>query len=58
VSHPAEVAIGEHADQKPTRRMGMRGSPGLTLLSAALGVMMVALLTRKGNGEAQYVPAH
>jgi EmrB/QacA subfamily drug resistance transporter len=43
VSHPAEVAIGEHADQKPTRRMGMRGSPGLTLLSAALGVMMVGI---------------
>ena len=43
MSHSAEVAIGEHADSKTTKRSGMRRSPGLTLLSAALGVMMVAL---------------
>jgi EmrB/QacA subfamily drug resistance transporter len=43
VSHPAEVTIGKHADPKTAKRRGVRGSPALTLLSAALGVMMVAL---------------
>jgi EmrB/QacA subfamily drug resistance transporter len=43
VSQPAEVAADEHAAVTSTRRSGMRGSPGLTLLAAALGVMMVAL---------------
>jgi EmrB/QacA subfamily drug resistance transporter len=43
VSHPAEVAATRHADSTTTRRKGLRGSPGLTLLAAALGVMMVAL---------------
>jgi len=44
VSH-AEVATGAYAatGTKTTGRRGMRGSPGLTLLAAALGVMMVAL---------------
>ena len=44
MSH-AEVATGAHAatGAKTTGRRGMRGSPGLTLLAAALGVMMVAL---------------
>src|SRR5271155_5849176 len=44
VSHPGDVAIGVTADPQTTKkRRGMRGSPGLTLLSAALGVMMVAI---------------
>jgi EmrB/QacA subfamily drug resistance transporter len=43
VSHAADLATGEHAGTKSTKRRGMRGSPGLTLLSAALGVMMVAI---------------
>ncbi|MGH3265689.1 MAG: MFS transporter, partial [Trebonia sp.] len=38
-------AAGTPAGRKdtPGRRRGLRGSPGLTLLAAALGVMMVAL---------------
>jgi EmrB/QacA subfamily drug resistance transporter len=43
VSHPADVATGADATAKTTKRAGMRGSPRLTLLSAALGVMMVAI---------------
>ena len=43
MSHPADIATGEHAAGTSARRKGMRGSPGLTLLAAALGVMMVAL---------------
>jgi EmrB/QacA subfamily drug resistance transporter len=43
VSHPAQVGTGKHAAVTPTKTKGMRGSPGLTLLAAALGVMMVAL---------------
>jgi EmrB/QacA subfamily drug resistance transporter len=43
VSHPGDVATGEHAAVTSIKRKGMRGSPGLTLLAAALGVMMVAL---------------
>lgn len=42
MSEPVGVTTGEHA-AVATRRRGMRGSPGLTLLAAALGVMMVAL---------------
>jgi len=42
VSHAAEIAVGEHAGTKSKGR-GLRGSPRLTLLAAALGVMMVAL---------------
>ncbi|HEX6449502.1 MAG TPA: MFS transporter [Trebonia sp.] len=36
---PAQATGGE----QPTRRRGIRGNPALTLLSAALGVMMVAI---------------
>jgi EmrB/QacA subfamily drug resistance transporter len=43
VNHPAGIATGEHAAGTSAKRKGMRGSPGLTLLAAALGVMMVAL---------------
>jgi EmrB/QacA subfamily drug resistance transporter len=43
VSHPADIATGEHVAGAPAGRKGLRGSPGLTLLAAALGVMMVAL---------------
>ena len=43
MSHQAEVAITDQAGTKATKRKGVRGSPRLTLLSAALGVMMVAL---------------
>src|SRR5690348_14320510 len=43
VSNPADLAAGEHAAVTPAKPKGMRGSPGLTLLAAALGVMMVAL---------------
>jgi EmrB/QacA subfamily drug resistance transporter len=43
VSHPADVTTGADATATTTRRAGMRGSPRLTLLSAALGVMMVAI---------------
>ena len=43
MSHPGDVTIGVQADPQTTNRRGMRGSPGLTLLSAALGVMMVAI---------------
>jgi len=43
VSHQAGVATGEHAAVITTKRKGLRGSPGLTLLAAALGVMMVAI---------------
>ncbi len=39
----AEVATTQHAQTGTTKRRGLRGSPGLTLLAAALGVMMVAL---------------
>ena len=47
MTHQAEIAIAQHAGTKPAKRdrvpAGMRGSPRLTLLAAALGVMMVAL---------------
>ena len=44
MSHQAaEVAIATRAGTKTTGRRGMRGSPRLTLLAAALGVMMVGL---------------
>ena len=43
MSHPVDIATGERAAGTSARRKGMRGSPGLTLLAAALGVMMVAL---------------
>ena len=43
MSNPADLAAGEHAAVTPAKPKGMRGSPGLTLLAAALGVMMVAL---------------
>ena len=43
MSHSIDVATGEQPAVTSTRRKGMRGSPGLTLLAAALGVMMVAL---------------
>jgi EmrB/QacA subfamily drug resistance transporter len=40
----ADVATTQHATAKKTaKRAGLRGSSGLTLLAAALGVMMVAL---------------
>jgi EmrB/QacA subfamily drug resistance transporter len=39
----AEVATTQQTAAKTTKRRGLRGSPGLTLLAAALGVMMVAL---------------
>jgi EmrB/QacA subfamily drug resistance transporter len=38
-----EVATTQHAETTTTKRAGLRGSPRLTLLAAALGVMMVAL---------------
>jgi EmrB/QacA subfamily drug resistance transporter len=43
VSHSADIATGSKAAVTSTKQRGMRGSPGLTLLAAALGVMMVAL---------------
>ncbi len=43
MNHPADAAIGEHSARKPTKSRGIRGNPRLTLLSAALGVMMVAI---------------
>jgi EmrB/QacA subfamily drug resistance transporter len=43
VSNQADVAAGEREAVTTAKRKGMRGSPGLTLLAAALGVMMVAL---------------
>src|SRR6201996_9233482 len=43
VSQQASLVTGEPGAVKSARRKGMRGSPGLTLLAAALGVMMVAL---------------
>jgi EmrB/QacA subfamily drug resistance transporter len=43
VSHQAEVATTKQAGSKAAERKGVRGSPRLTLLAAALGVMMVAL---------------
>jgi EmrB/QacA subfamily drug resistance transporter len=43
VSQPANVATGDQAVVTSATRKGLRGSPGLTLLAAALGVMMVAL---------------
>jgi MFS family permease len=39
----ADVVTTQHTETKTTRRRSLRGSPGLTLLAAALGVMMVAL---------------
>jgi EmrB/QacA subfamily drug resistance transporter len=43
VSHQAEPAATITQSGPATQRAGMRGSPPLTLLAAALGVMMVAL---------------
>jgi EmrB/QacA subfamily drug resistance transporter len=43
VSQPAEVAASDRTAVTSTKRKVLRGSPGLTLLAAALGVMMVAL---------------
>jgi EmrB/QacA subfamily drug resistance transporter len=47
MSQPAELAAGQYAAGQRAadipKRKGMRGSPGLTLLAAALGVMMVAI---------------
>src|ERR1700749_2113903 len=45
VSQPADLSTPTQATQgeQPTRRRGIRGNPTLTLLSAALGVMMVAI---------------
>jgi MFS family permease len=47
VSHAAEKASpaagSAPAGATSTRRRSLRGSPGLTLISAALGVMMVAI---------------
>jgi EmrB/QacA subfamily drug resistance transporter len=43
VTHQADLAIGEQASVTTTKRKGLRGNPGLTLLAAALGVMMVAI---------------
>jgi len=43
VSQQAEVAITNQEGTRTAKRKGVRGSPGLTLLAAALGVMMVAL---------------
>jgi EmrB/QacA subfamily drug resistance transporter len=39
----AEVATTQQTSTTTAKRRGLRGSPGLTLLAAALGVMMVAL---------------
>lgn len=39
----AEIVTAQHAETRTAKRRGLRGSPGLTLLAAALGVMMVAL---------------
>jgi EmrB/QacA subfamily drug resistance transporter len=43
VSQQAAAASTKQAGSKAANRTGVRGSPKLTLLSAALGVMMVAL---------------
>lgn len=43
MSQPADVATGDHAAVTSAKRKGLRGSPALTLLAAALGVMMVAI---------------
>src|SRR6516164_6190249 len=45
VSHPAEVTVTPQprTRAKTAKRGGMLGSPRLTLLAAALGVMMVAI---------------
>ena len=43
MTHPADVATGGHAAVTATKRWDLRGNPGLTLLAAALGVMMVAI---------------
>ena len=43
MSRPAGLATSGQAAATSTKRKGLRGSPGLTLLAAALGVMMVAL---------------
>jgi len=43
VSHQVDIATSERTAGTFARRKGMRGSPRLTLLAAALGVMMVAL---------------
>jgi predicted MFS family arabinose efflux permease len=58
VSHPPGVAFGAHADRKTARRQGMRGNPRLTLLSAALGVMMVAIgfIARESRAREPLLP--
>ena len=46
MSQPADLsttAAQAKRGQQPARRRGIRGNPALTLLSAALGVMMVAI---------------
>ncbi|HWF80627.1 MAG TPA: MFS transporter, partial [Streptosporangiaceae bacterium] len=43
MSQPADIATGGQASVAATKRKGLRGNPRLTLLAAALGVMMVAL---------------
>lgn len=45
MSQPADLTTATKAGQgqQPAARRGMRGHPALTLLSAALGVMMVAI---------------
>jgi hypothetical protein len=43
VSQQAEVTSTKQAGTKAVKRKGVRGNPRLTLLAAALGVMMVAL---------------
>lgn len=43
MSRPADIATGEQSAVPSAKRKGLRGSPRLTLLAAALGVMMVAL---------------
>ena len=42
MSHSADVATGAYTAE-PAEGKGRRGSPGLTLLATALGVMMVAI---------------
>ncbi|HVT70822.1 MAG TPA: MFS transporter [Trebonia sp.] len=43
MSHPSDTATGSQPAAASAPRKGLRGSPGWTLLAAALGVMMVAL---------------
>jgi EmrB/QacA subfamily drug resistance transporter len=45
VSQPADLSAATQVThgQQPVKRRGIRGNPALTLLSAALGVMMVAI---------------